>query len=82
MFSLSGTYDGYYVCDSTVDGVSSTWGRPIAVSISDQQKENSPQQSFTAEFNYTDDQELGSEYTLYNGQYALSAAVGRSPLQN
>ena len=75
-FNLTGTYLGYVVCDSTVDGMSSTWGRPIAVSIAEinqnLQYQQTQARSFIAEFNYTDVQELGSEYTVYNGQYAFS----------
>jgi hypothetical protein len=65
-FSLTGSYEGLYACDSTTGGVPSTWARPMEAGvIQDGDK-------FTIDLRYTDRKELGGEYSLYAGQLALS----------
>ena len=32
-FELTGTYEGLYACDSTTEGVPSSWSRPMAAKI-------------------------------------------------
>ncbi len=65
-FSLTGSYEGLYACDSTTAGVPTTWARPMEAGIvQDGDK-------FTIDLRYTDRQERGHEYSLYAGQLALS----------
>ena len=74
MFNLTGTYQGYYVCDSTLDGIPSTWNEVINVSISEIEDPFLPsnRKAFFAELNYIAEEELGDQYTLYRGEYATS----------
>ena len=73
-FNLSGTYTGYYVCHSTLDGVPSTFNEVINVSISEMEDPTLPsnREAFFAELDYTAEKELGDQYTLYNGEYGVS----------
>ena len=65
-FSLTGSYEGLYACDSTTAGVPSSWARPMeAAIVQDGDKLN-------IDLRYVDHQELGKEYSLYVGQLALS----------
>lgn len=65
-FSLTGTYEGLYACDSTTAGVPSSWARPMEAAI----VQNGDK--FNIDLRYVDKQELGKEYSLYAGQLALS----------
>ncbi|MEM7176431.1 MAG: hypothetical protein AAF503_01895 [Pseudomonadota bacterium] len=68
-FVLTGTYEGMYACDSTTNGVPSTWARPMSARI----KQSGDR--FQMDLAYTDKQEQaqGAESSLYEGQLALSA---------
>ncbi len=65
-FSLTGSYEGLYACDSTTAGVPSTWARPLSAKIVQEGDK------FTIDLEYTDLRERGNEYSLYAGQLALS----------
>ena len=65
-FSLTGSYQGLYACDSTTAGVPSTWARPMEAAIVQDGDR------VTIDLRYTDRQERGREYSLYAGQLALS----------
>ena len=65
-FSLTGSYEGLYACDSTTGGVPSSWARPMAAAIVQDGD------TFTIDLRYTDRKELGNEYSLYVGQMVLS----------
>lgn len=61
-FSVAGTFDGHYVCDSVTAGVPSTWTRPVRVRIAQSGS------ALKLDLRYTDEKELGREYTAYTGQ--------------
>ncbi len=63
-FSITGEYRGMYACDSTTAGVPSSWARPMTASIVQDGDH------FNVDLKYTDEQELGHEYSLYRGQLA------------
>lgn len=65
-FTMTGAYEGRYVCDSTTAGVPSSWSRPMRAGIVQDGDH------INIDLHYTDDQELGHEYSLYEGQVALS----------
>ncbi|MEM7444245.1 MAG: hypothetical protein AAF414_13045 [Pseudomonadota bacterium] len=66
-FSMTGDYQGVYVCDSTTAGIPTTWSRPMRAGI----VQNGT--SIQIDLGYTDEQELGNEYSLYSGEIALSS---------
>ncbi|MEO1092026.1 MAG: hypothetical protein AAFX81_15465 [Pseudomonadota bacterium] len=66
-FSLSGRYEGFVACDSTTAGDAQSWGRTIEVLIFQSESE------LSVEYRYTDEAELGPEYTLYGGETTTSA---------
>ena len=63
-FSLTGTYEGSYVCDSVTAGVPSTWARPISVGVAQEGT------GLRADLGYTDAKELGREFSVYRGEVA------------
>ncbi|MEM1151850.1 MAG: hypothetical protein AAGI03_15095, partial [Pseudomonadota bacterium] len=65
-FTLTGRYEGMYACDSTTEGVPSTWSRPMTAGIVQ------TGDTFAIDLEYTDKQELGAEYSLYSGQISVS----------
>lgn len=69
-FSLTGKYEGLYACDSTTAGVPSTWSRPMSAGIIETDGR------IAIDLLYTDKQELGAEYSLYEGQISVSASHG------
>lgn len=66
-FSLTGTYEGRYACDSTAAGVPSSWSDPMSAGIVQEGDR------ISIDLRYTDKQELGAEYSLYRGSIALSS---------
>ena len=68
--SGTGTYEGLYACDSVTAGVPSTWARPVSVAV------RQDGTKISAELRYTDDTELGREFSVYRGE------VAHSPNQN
>lgn len=67
-FTLTGSYQGLYACDSTTAGVPSTWARPMEAGIiQDGDK-------IRIDLRYTDRRELGAEYSLYAGELTVSAS--------
>lgn len=69
-FALTGQYEGLYACDSTTAGAPSTWSRPMSAGIVEADGK------IAIDLRYTDKQELGAEYSLYEGQIAVSEAHG------
>ena len=65
-FSLTGSYQGLYACDSTTAGVPSSWARPMEAAIVQDGDR------FNIDLRYVDHRELGKEYSLYAGRLALS----------
>ena len=65
-FSLTGSYEGLYACDSTTGGVPSTWASSMEAGIVQ------TGDTFTIDLKYIDKQELGHEYSLYAGKLAVS----------
>ncbi len=65
-FSLTGQYEGRYACDSTTAGVPSSWSDPMRAGIVQDGKR------ISIDLRYTDNQELGAEYSLYTGSIALT----------
>ena len=67
-FSLTGSYEGLYACDSTTAGVPSSWARPMEAGIVQDGDR------FTIDLRYSGRRELGAEYSLYAGELAVSAS--------
>lgn len=67
-FTLTGSYEGLYACDSTTAGVPSTWARPMEAGIVQEGDR------FTIDLRYSDRRELGAEYSLYAGQLTVSTS--------
>lgn len=65
-FSMTGSYEGVYACDSTTAGVPSGWGRPMSLALVQSGD------AIRIDLKYVDKHELGAEYSLYAGKVSMA----------